>query len=160
MKNKYRNNSFTEVYTPLNQYYVKPPLAAITAVSLSGKVSKSFPRLDCATFSHYSLSNWLLIIASLSFSGLAIYFQVRLSKKRNSDTAQCVKIYFGPAENVSYFGEPLLLRKRVPGKTLGHVSPKAKACAHFSAAIGSKPSLGGRDARRSVCVHLLTYCQF
>jgi hypothetical protein len=54
LKMKYKDIGFTQVFTPLSQYFVEEPLAAITAVSLRGYISKSFPHLDCATFAHYS----------------------------------------------------------------------------------------------------------
>jgi hypothetical protein len=57
LKMKYRNISFTKVYTPLNQYFVKAPLVVITAVSVSGYVSTSFAHLDCTIFAHHSLKN-------------------------------------------------------------------------------------------------------
>ena len=36
IENEIQKYLFTEVFTPLRQYFVEAPLAAITAVSLSG----------------------------------------------------------------------------------------------------------------------------
>ena len=60
------------------------PLAVITAVSLSGYISKRFAHVDCTIFAHYlkkiqALSSWFLIIATQPFSSLTIDFQANLS---------------------------------------------------------------------------------
>jgi hypothetical protein len=77
-------------YSHVSQYFVKTRLAAITAVSISGLVSKIFPHLENLTFILLKmlqvLSNLLLIIARQTFSSPAIDFQVNLSQNCNSGT--------------------------------------------------------------------------
>ena len=73
---KYRNISFSEVFTSLSQYFVEAPLAAITAVNnnICTLLLKQFFKL-------YQV--YLFIMARQPFSSLAIDFQADLSHNCN-----------------------------------------------------------------------------
>jgi hypothetical protein len=88
--------TFTSVFRPFTQYFVKAPLAAITASSLLGYDAISLAHLYLGSFSHYSLQ---ILSSSVRLDGERRFTAIFRSLQRCLDWVQ-FRVLAGPLKDI------------------------------------------------------------